>query len=63
MTSRGTKARACTGKRVHQRQCDATAHVRRLVKDGQHPSRLRAYHCRHCGAWHVGHKNPGVRHR
>jgi hypothetical protein len=30
MTSQGTKMRACTGKRAHQRQCDATSHLRHL---------------------------------
>lgn len=63
MSSRGTKARACTGKRVHQRRCDATVHLRYLVSSGAHRSRLSVYHCRHCKAWHVGHKNEDVRHQ
>jgi hypothetical protein len=63
MTSRGIKARACTDKRAHQHQSDAAAHLRRLVKSGQSPSRLCTYHCRYCGAWHVGHGNTPRRHR
>jgi hypothetical protein len=63
MTSRGTKMRACTGKRAHQRQRDATAHLRHLVSAGALPHRLRTYRCRHCGAWHVGHWNQRGRHR
>jgi predicted methyltransferase len=31
MTSGATKMRACTGKRAHQRQRDASAHLRQLV--------------------------------
>lgn len=31
LTSRGIKVRACTGKRAHQRQRDASAHPRQLV--------------------------------
>jgi hypothetical protein len=50
MTSRRTKMRACTGKRAHQRQRDATSHLRKLVAAGALPHRLRTYHCRHCGA-------------
>jgi hypothetical protein len=62
MRSRGTKMRACAGKRAHQRQREATAHLRSLVSAGAHPSPLRTYHCRHCDAWHVGHWNrPGRR--
>jgi hypothetical protein len=63
MTSRGTKTRACTGKRAHQRQRDAIAHLRHLVSAGALPHRLRTYHCCHCGAWHVGHWNQRGRHR
>jgi hypothetical protein len=63
MTSRGIKTRACIGKRAHQRQRDATAHLRRLVSGGALSHRLCTYHCRHCGAWHVGHWNQRGRHR
>ena len=62
MTSLGTKMRACTGKRAHQHQRDATYHLRHLVSAGAHPNRLRTYHCRHCGTWHVGHWNQPGRH-
>jgi hypothetical protein len=63
MTSQGTKMRACAGKRTHQRQRDATAHLRHLVSAGACSVHLRAYHCRHCGAWHVGHWIQHRRHR
>jgi hypothetical protein len=52
--------RACTAKRAHQQQRDATSHLADLVAAGALPHRLRTYHCRHCGAWHVGHWNQGA---
>lgn len=50
-------ARRCWPKEQHASQGAAEAHLRALIKLGKErdASQLRAYHCRHCRQWHVGH--------
>lgn len=45
---------------------DAVDRVRRLVEtDKKDPEidKLRAYRCRHCNRWHIGHRFSSVRRR
>lgn len=51
-----SKARECGAKQRHDTKAAAEAHVWSLVKAGTRRSRMQVYRCRHCGAWHVGHK-------
>lgn len=50
--------RVCTGKQQHETEALATAHLMALVARGATRSSLKAYKCRYCGTWHVGHR-PG----
>lgn len=53
-----TKTRSCVGKdHAHANRVGALAHIRSLVAArGARFSAYRAYECKHCGAWHVGHR-------
>jgi len=42
---------ACSGKLVFDTKVQAKAAA--LVADWQHATKLHAYHCRHCGLWHL----------
>jgi hypothetical protein len=50
-----TKTRSCTGKRRYPTEEAAQKAVRRFVQHGASPGSIRAYSCRHCGGYHVGH--------
>lgn len=39
----------------------AMRHLQRHGKSRTHEGRLHVYHCRECGAWHVGHTHRGER--
>lgn len=52
----GPKARECGTKQQHPTQAEALAHWSALVRGGSSRKRLTVYRCRHCRAWHVGHK-------
>ena len=56
----GTRGRACVGKKAHttRADADADAHRLRLIARGAAPEGIRAYRCRHCRHWHVGHSGP-----
>ncbi|MFI6296735.1 hypothetical protein ACIBEJ_34455 [Nonomuraea sp. NPDC050790] len=60
MTS--TKGRKCDGKRRHAGRQDAERARGRLIEKGANPNWLKAYACKHCGGFHVGHV-PGRRKR
>lgn len=49
-----TKSRACDGKPRHT-ETSARTHVTRLVQGGTAEGSVRAYDCKHCDHWHVGH--------
>ena len=54
----GTRGRACTGKKSHTSRQHAAEHRDQLIARGAAAEGLRAYRCRHCGSWHVGHTGP-----
>lgn len=56
----GTRGRACTGKKTHASRAGADEHRNRLIAAGAAPEGIRAYRCRHCGHWHVGHTGPAT---
>lgn len=47
------EAESCAGKIRHPDTASAYAQVKSLLKSGK--GRLKSYHCRFCGGWHVGH--------
>lgn len=51
-----TPARACQRKMRHETRDDARDHLERLIRNGASRARLEIYQCKHCGAYHVGHK-------
>lgn len=51
-----TKARSCTGKATHESRTQALGHIHALARHGAAFTRYDAYRCRHCGAWHIGHR-------
>ena len=44
----------CLGKQRHSTQADALRHRRNLRR--RNGGKVSAYHCPHCGGWHVGSK-------
>jgi hypothetical protein len=57
-----TKARSCDGKAAHANRDTAMAHVAFLARErGAAFTRLTPYRCKHCHAWHVGHRGAGRR--
>ncbi len=56
MTTR-TKGRSCEGKRRNDTKDQALHQIATLVANrGARASSYRAYQCRWCGCWHVGHR-------
>lgn len=55
MTTR-TKGRGCDGKLRNATREDALGQIARMAGLGANPGRFEAYHCQHCGAWHIGHR-------
>jgi hypothetical protein len=52
-SKRAKRRRGCIGKHRHETASDAYAHKYHL---GKHDTdKMRVYHCRFCGGWHVGH--------
>jgi hypothetical protein len=49
-----TKRRSCDGKRSYSKRA-AKAHLKRRAFDPRWGSGWRAYRCKHCGQWHLGH--------
>lgn len=47
--------RACRGKRAHSTRAYAEAQLQELIDGGANADLLRAYQCKHCRSWHVGH--------
>ena len=55
MTS--TKGRACDGKQRHSSRQGAVDQIHSLARTrGANPARYEPYQCKHCGAWHIGHR-------
>jgi hypothetical protein len=57
-----TKKAVCGTKRQHLDRSAALTHLLSLVRAGAQPGTMRAYRCKWCAAWHVGHL-PGYRKR
>lgn len=61
-SKRAQRRKACAGKVRHAEEGHAYAALRRMrhahQADNSHHS---AYHCPHCGGWHIGH-TPGRNH-
>lgn len=51
-----TPARGCQGKQRHDTKDQARTHLERLIRNGAARQRLEVYKCKHCGAYHVGHR-------
>lgn len=52
-----TKRRECVGKKRHDTKVSALEQIaQRQLHFGAAPGEYRAYHCPHCGRWHVGHR-------
>jgi hypothetical protein len=56
-SKRAQRRRACKGKVRHEDQATAQRELGRLArsKGSMNIAHLNVYHCRWCGAWHVGH--------
>lgn len=55
-----TRARECGTKRQHATRAAAEGHIWWMVSTlGARRARFRAYRCKHCGCWHVGHARKG----
>jgi replication-associated recombination protein RarA len=49
-----SKASECGTKQRHPDQDAALAHCARMLRNGA--ARLVVYRCKHCRAWHIGHR-------
>lgn len=51
------RKRSCTGKHQHPPRQAALNHIRSLTRNRfAFRDTMHAYHCPHCGTWHVGHR-------
>lgn len=51
------KRRSCKHKRAHKTREEANAALASVIRNRHaSPYYMHVYKCRHCGAWHVGHK-------
>lgn len=57
-SKRAQRRRQCNGKRRHASYDNALIAVRKLRQQHGHVGQVSPYHCKHCGAWHIGH-TPG----
>jgi hypothetical protein len=51
-----SKLSECGSKQRHADKPTALAHRAAMIRAGTAMWRIHVYRCRHCGAWHVGHK-------
>lgn len=57
-SKRAQRRKACTGKSRHADQAGAAVALRKLRQAHGPTGQVSAYHCQHCGGWHIGH-TPG----
>jgi hypothetical protein len=58
-----SKASECGTKQRNATKQEALGQLTALARRGANFHRLSAYHCKHCGAWHVGHRPKPKRNR
>lgn len=55
MTAKGADwARGCTGKQAFKSHDQAAPVAQRMRRKHETGCQVEAYHCKHCGDWHIG---------